>query len=148
MTIRHRQARERLAALRLLADDEPSFALRHSEQARSPYWQAAGLQVIPNESFEHLDPVDSPQLVIFTRHAASLGWMLHMIRGALGDYLTTDNAALVFGQFGIALRQAQAGVDGHSAAVLRLAVLDAADLALEAFAEAHRLRQARGRRAR
>lgn len=147
-TIRHRQARERLAALRLLADDEPSLALRHPEQARSPYWQAAGLQVIPNESHERFEDPSGRHIVIFTRHAGSLGWLLHMLRGALGDYLTAENQSLVYGQLGIALRQVQAGPDGHSPFALRLAVLDAADLVLEAFAEAHRLRQARGRRAR
>ena len=145
-TIRYRQARERLAALRLLADDEPSLALRCSAQARSPYWQAAGLQVIPNESHERLDTFSRRQIVVFTRHAASLGWLLHMLHGALADYLDEDNRALIYGQFGIALRQAQAGPEGHSAFALRLAVLDAADLALEAFAEAYRLRGRRPRR--
>lgn len=145
-TIRYRQAQERLAALRLLADDEPSLALRHSAQACSPYWQAAGLQVIPNESYEQLDASSARQIVIFTRHAASLGWLLHMLRGALVDYLTEENQSLIYGQFGIALRQAQAGPDGHSPVALQLAVLDAADLVLEAFAEAYRLRGRRPRR--
>lgn len=145
-TIRYRQARERLAALRLLADDEPSLELRHPRQVRSPYWQASGLQVIPNESHEQLDAFSGRQIVVFTRHAAALGWLLHMLRGALADYLNEDNQALIFGQFGIALRQAQAGPNGHSPLALRLAVLDAADLALDAFAEAYRLRGRRPRR--
>ena len=142
-TTRYRQARECLAALRLLADDEPSLALRHPEQSRAPYWQAADLQVIPNESHERADAFAAHQLVVFTRHAASVGWLLYMLRDALGGYLTPDNKSLVFGQLGLALRQAQAGPDGHCAARLRLAVLDAADLALEAFAEAERMRARR-----
>lgn len=145
-TTRYRQAQERLAALRLLADDEPSLALRCSAQANALYWQTAGLQVIPNESYERLDASSGRQIVIFTHHAASLGWLLHMLHGALCDYLTEDNQSLIYGQFGIALRQAQAGPDGHSPVVLQLAVLDAADLALEAFAEAHRLNGRRPRR--
>lgn len=144
-TTRYRQAQERLAALRLLADDEPSLALRHSAQACSPYWQTAGLQVIPNESYERLQ-INERQIVVFTRHAASVSWLLYMLHGALSDYLTEDNQSLIYGQFGIALRQAQAGPNGHSPVVLQLAVLDAADLALEAFAEAHRLNGRRPRR--
>lgn len=142
-TTRYRQAKEYLAALRLLADDEPSLELRHPEQARSPYWQAADLQVIPNESHERTDAFAAHQLVVFTRHAASLGWLLYMLRDAFGEYLTADNKALVFGQLGLALRQAQAGPEGHSAARLRLAVVEAAELALEAFAEAERMRARR-----
>lgn len=146
-TIRYRQAKEYLAALRLLADDEPSLELRHPEQARSPYWQAADLQVVPNESHERTDAFAAHQIVIFTRHADSLSWLLYMLRDAFGDYLTPDNKSLVFGQLGLALRQAQAGPDGHCPAKLQLAVLDAADLALEAFLEAEQMRaRSAGRR--
>lgn len=141
--IRYRQAKEYLAALRLLADDEPSLELRHPEQLRCPYWQAADLQVIPNESHEHDDAFGTRQIVIFTRHAASLGWLLFMLRDAFGAYLTADNKSLIFGQLGLALRQAQAGPDGHCPVKLQLAVLDAADLALEAFVEAERMRSRR-----
>lgn len=148
-TTRYRQAKECLAALRLLADDEPSFELRHTEQSVSPYWQAADLQVIPNESHERIDAFASHQLVVFTRHAASISWLLYMLRDAFGDYLSADNKSLIFGQFGIALRRAQAGCDAHSPVAMHLALLDAADLALEAFAEAEqrcaRQRKGKGR---
>lgn len=145
-TTRYRQARECLAALRILADDEASYALRHAEQEAAPYWQAADLQVIPNESHERADAFASHQLVVFTRHAASVGWILYMLRDAFGDYLTADNKSLIYGQVGIALRRAQAGCDGASPAPLRIAAVEAAELALEAFAEAERMRARRGRR--
>ena len=138
-TIRQRLARERLEALRLLADDAPSLAFRHTEQSAAPYWQAASLQVIPNESFEREDSLCARQIVVFTRHAAEVSWMLLMIRDALAAYLNDDNRTLVFGQIGLALRLAQAGSEGHAAATLRLAAVDAADLVLEAFVEAERL---------
>ena len=147
-TTRYRQARECLAALRLLADDEASLELRHPDQELAPFWQAADLQVIPNESHERPDPFVAHQLVVFTRHAAEVSWALYMARDAFGDYLTPENKSLVLGQIGLALRRAQARPDGHLAATLRLAVADAADLALEAFAEAERRHARRPRRGR
>lgn len=146
-TIRQRLARERLEALRLLADDAPSLAFRHAEQAAAPYWQAADLQVIPNESFEREDAGGAHQIVVFTRHAAEVGWMLHMLRDALEGYLNDDNRSLVFGQIGLALRLAQTGPAGHTAEALRLAAVEAAELVLEAFVEAERMHaRRRGRR--
>lgn len=150
-TTRYRQAKECLGALRLLADDQASLELRHPDQHEAPFWQAADLQVIPNESLERPDAFATHQLVVFTRHAAEVSWVLYAVRDALRDYLTPENKSLVFGQIGLALRRAQAGLGGHSAATLRLAAAAAADLALEAFAEAERLharRAGRGARAR
>ena len=146
-TTRHRQAKECLALLRTLVNDDLAAHFSHPDQAETPYWQAADLQVIPNESHERADAFAAHQMVIFTRHAETLGWLLYRFRDILADYLTADNKSLVYGQLGLALRRAQAGCDGASPKPLQLALLDAADLALEAFAEAERMRsRRRGRR--
>lgn len=139
----HRLAKETLRALReLAASAGPALdCLRHHEQARTPHWQADGLQVVPNESFERV--YGEPQIVIFTRHAAAVGWALLSIEEALAPYLSPENRSLIFGQLGLALRRAQAGADGATARGLCLALLEAADDVLEAAAEAHRLARRR-----
>ena len=145
-TTHHRLAKEMLRALRERADasDPAPDDLRHPSQARTPHWQADGLQVVPNESFERIE--DEPQIVIFTRHAPALGWALLSIEDALAPYLSPENRSLIFGQLGLSLRRAQAGADGATARGLCLAPVGAADDVLEAAAEAHRM--ARRRRAR
>ena len=145
-TTHHRLAKETLRALRERADAPgPALsALRHPAQTRTPHWQADGLQVVPNESFERVG--GEPQIVIFTRHADALGWALFSIEEALAPYLSPENRSLIFGQLGLSLRRAQAGADGASARGLCLALIEAADEVLEAAAEAHRM--ARRRRAR
>jgi hypothetical protein len=147
-TTHHRLAKEMLRSLRAPAgaEDAELGMLRHPEQSESPYWQAAALQVVPNESFERTEGFDRHGIVLFTRHAAPLGWALFSIRDALAPYLTEENRSLIFGQLGLALRRAQAGADGAAPRALLAALLDAADEVLEAAAEAHRM--ARRRRAR
>jgi hypothetical protein len=146
-TTHHRLAREGLLALRARAESGESdlAELRHPDQALALHWQGDGLQVVPNESFERPDP-DVPQIVIFTRHAATLGWALLSVRDALAPYLSDENRPLIFGQLGLALRVAQAAPDGATARGLALALVEAADEVLEAAAEAHRM--LRRRRAR
>lgn len=143
-TTHHRLAKETLRALRELASPASTelAELRHPAQARAPHWQADGLQVVPNESFERVHG-DVPQMVIFTRHAPTLGWALLAIEDALAPYLSPENRPLIFGQLGLALRRAQAGADGATARGLTLALLDAADDVLEAAAEAHRMSRRR-----
>lgn len=146
-TTHHRLAKETLRALRDLASlDEAALAeLRHPDQEHAPHWQASGLQVVPNESFERAGG-DEPQMAIFTRHAGVLGWALFSVRDALLPYLSPDNRPLIFGQLGLALRRAQASAEGSTARCLVAALLDAADDVLEAAAEAHRMaRRRRGR---
>lgn len=145
-TSRHQQAKEALGALRLLGEDDESVLaeFRHPDQALQPYWQSADLQVVPNESHERPDAFDQHQLVIFTRHAAAVGWMLFFVRDALRPYLSADNKSLVFGQIGLALRRAQAGADPALAAPLLRAVVAAAEDVLEA-AELARRRHRRRR---
>ncbi len=143
-TTRHRLARESLRALRLIVDSD-AFApesARHPDQDASPHWQDDGLQVVPNESFER-DDSPEPQIVIFTRHAAPLGWALLSVRDALAPYLSPENRPLIFGQLGLALRVAQAAPAGSTARGLLRALLDAAEEVLEAAAEAHRLHRRR-----
>jgi hypothetical protein len=135
-TTRYRQTREYLEALRVIIGAEDGQALRHPDQAHSAYWQAADLQVIPNESFEHVDAFATHQLLIFTPHAETLSWMLYMLRDAFADYLTPDNKSLIYSQWGVALKCAQASRREYDAQGMQSALLDAADLALEAFLEA------------
>jgi len=144
-TTHHRLAREMLRALRAPAgaSDAELGTLRHPDQAAAPYWQAADLQVVPNESHERTGGFDRHAIVLFTRHAEVLGWALFSIRDALAPYLTEENRSLIFGQLGLALRRAQAGVDGAAPRALLAALLDAADEVLEAAAEAHRLHRRR-----
>ncbi len=143
-TTHHRLAKETLRALRDLASaEEPALAeLRHPDQAREPHWRSSGLQVLPNESFER-PAADGPQITLFTRHAAVLGWALHSIRDTLAPYLSPDNEGLIFGQLGLALRRAQASDGGSTARGLLAGLLDAADEVLEAAAEAHRMARRR-----
>ena len=144
----HRHAKDALRALRVLAeDDEVALGgLRHPDQESQPYWQSADLQVIPNESLERVDAFGSHQMVIFTRHAAVLGWALFSFRDALRPYLTADNKCLVFGQLGLALRFAQAGAGPDTASNLLVAMLDVAEDILDAAEAARRAhRRQRGR---
>jgi len=146
-TSRHQLAKESLQTLRLICEDSETkleFA-RHPAQELQPYWQSADLQVVPNESFERLDAFENHQMVIFTRHAAVVGWALFFIRDALGSYVSADNKSLVFGQIGLALRRAQAGADpDHAAPLLRAAVLAAEEI-LDAAALATRRHRRRRR---
>ena len=135
-TTRYRQTKEYLEALRVLINGADGQALRHPDQVHSPYWQSADLQVIPNESFEHVDAFAAHQLLIFTPHAETLSWMLYMLRDAFGDYLTPDNKSLIFSQWGVAMKCAQASDRQHGSRSMHVALLDAADLALEAFLDA------------
>jgi hypothetical protein len=135
-TTRYRQTKEYLEGLRALINGEDDNTMRHPDQAYSPYWQAADLQVIPNESFEHVDAFATHQLLIFTPHAETLSWMLYILRDAFSDYLTPDNKSLIYSQWGVAMKYAQASHREYGARRMQLALLDAADLALEAFLEA------------
>lgn len=146
-TSRHQQAKDTLHALRLVCEDGDIKLehIRHPAQELQPYWQSADLQVVPNESFERPDAFENHQIVIFTRHAGAVGWVLFFIRDALGSYVSADNKSLVFGQIGLALRRAQAGASPDQIApLLRAAVLAAEDI-LEAAAQATRQHRRRRR---
>ncbi|MFN7339742.1 MAG: hypothetical protein ACK5VI_01520 [Opitutia bacterium] len=138
-TLSHYQtAKEALGLLRLLAEDASTEGLRHPDQDQQAYWQSADLQVVPNESHERPDAFEQHQMVVFSRHAADVGWALFFVRDALRPYLSADNKSLVFGQIGLALRRAQAAADPARASPLLLAVIDAAEDVLEAAESAAR----------
>jgi len=138
-TLSHYQAaKEALGLLRLLAEDAAPQELRHPDQAFQPFWQSADLQVVPNESHERPDAFEQHQMVVFSRHAAEVGWALFFVRDALRPYLSADNKSLIFGQIGLALRRAQAAADPGRAAPLLAAVLRAAEDVLEAAESASR----------
>ena len=138
-TISHYQAaKEALTLLRLLVDDAEAAELRHPDQDAQPYWQSADLQVVPNESHERPDAFESHQMVVFSRHASAIGWMLFFVRDALRPYLSADNKSLVFGQIGLALRRAQASEASDQPRALILAGLTAARDVLDAAESARR----------
>lgn len=143
-TSHYQAAKEALVLLRALAEDAARGGLTHPEQSELPYWQSADLQVVPNESHERPDAFGQHQMVLFTRHAATVGAMLLFVRDALRPYLSADNKSLVFGQVGLALRRAQATEDPADPGPLLMAGIAAAEDVLEA-AECAR-RRARRRR--
>ncbi len=135
---RYQNAKEALGLLRLLAEDAATEGLRHPDQESQPYWQSADLQVVPNESHERPDAFEQHQMVVFSRHAAEVGWALFFVRDALRPYLSADNKSLIFGQVGLALRRAQAAAHPGRAEPLLLAVIGAAEDVLEAAESAAR----------
>lgn len=134
----YQAAKEALGLLRSRAPHAAARGLRHPDQALQPHWQSADLQVVPNESHERPDAFEQHQIVIFTRHAAEVGWALFLVRDALRPYLSADNKSLIFGQIGLALRRAQASAPPSRAEPLLVAVADAAEDVLEAAESAAR----------
>jgi hypothetical protein len=136
--------------------DPEAAQLRHRRQADLPHWYGGGVLVTDDFASDF----DTRKLVVRTRQAAALTWLIFELQDAFSDWLCFDNK---FGFFGSLARAALDHLSAHQPEAddprpLLSAVLDTAarlsrevslrgDLALDSPAVLH-LEDAEGRQVR
>ncbi|MFM9954532.1 MAG: hypothetical protein ACKVVO_10775 [Opitutaceae bacterium] len=72
-------------------NQQPDAHHWHSQMQRMPEWCGADLKVTTDLNYQRLDMFENNLLIIQTRHARQLTWLLLEIRDAFGELLTFEN---------------------------------------------------------
>ena len=72
-------------------NQQPDAHHWHSQMQRMPEWCGADLKVTTDLNYQRLDMFENNLLIIQTRHARQLTWLLLEIRDAFAELLTFEN---------------------------------------------------------
>jgi hypothetical protein len=86
-------------------NQEPDAHHWHSQMQRMPEWCGADLKVTTDLNYQRLDMFENNLLIIQTRHARQLTWLLLEIRDAFGELLTFENKHEFYGYLGSAAQK-------------------------------------------
>jgi len=76
---------------------EPVSRLAHPQQAQLPEWRGADVQVTSNFANESSGFIEAQDLLVRTRHARALTWLIFELRDAFAGWLDYGNKYSFYG---------------------------------------------------